>query len=379
MLPVPCYSGNMASIIKWAGGKEKELPYIIQNAPESFEDYYEPFVGGGSVFMAVNANHYYINDLSSELYQLYQYIKRQDEVFFDLLTKLCLIWDKATDYFASKQDELILIYQRYRNGEYREVDIKEKLICLCDISQSQIIEILPQSFRKNKQKLIVEIGLSLYLKMLRMRKIEVSKNVLPEKDIADNLETAVKSGVYTHLRMLYNDNKMSPLIHCCLFFFVRNYAYSGMFRYNKKGDFNVPYGGIAYNKKSLLPKIDYYRSEDLVRHFSEATITGLDFESFFEANPPKNNDFVFLDPPYDSDFSTYAQNEFSQSDHKRLAHYLIHKVRSKWMMIIKSTPFILSLYSNVSNINVSSFEKKYQVSFMNRNQKMATHLIIKNY
>ena len=116
-----------------------------------------------------------------------------------------------------------------------------------------------------------------------------------------------------------------------------------------------------------------------MRHFSKATITGLDFENFFEAHPPKNNDFVFLDPPYDSDFSTYAQNEFSQNDHKRLAHYLIHIVRCKWLMIIKSTPFILSLYSNINNINITSFEKEYQVSFMNRNQKKATHLIIKNY
>ena len=369
----------MSPIIKWAGGKEKELPYIIQNTPESFEDYYEPFVGGGSVFMTINANHYYINDLSVELNQLYQYIKSQDNAFFDLLTKLCFIWDKATEFFSLKYRELLSIYLKYRNEEYDEGDIKKRLNYLCDKSQSHIADILPQSFEKNKHKLIVEICSSLCHKMYRMRKIEVSKNMLPEKDIANNLETAIKSGVYTHLRTLYNDKQLSPLIHCCLFFFVRNYAYSGMFRYNKKGDFNVPYGGIAYNKKSLLPKINYYRSNELVHHFSETTITGLDFESFFELNPPKHNDFVFLDPPYDSDFSTYAQNNFSQSDHKRLANYLIHKIRCKWLMIIKSTPFILSLYSNINSINISSFDKEYQVSFMNRNNKKTTHLIIKNY
>jgi len=378
VLPV-IYSRNMAPIIKWAGGKEKELQYIIQNAPASFDDYYEPFVGGGSVFMAINANHYYINDLSAELNQLYQYIKSQDNTFFDLLTKLCFIWDKATEFFLLKCGELLSIYLKYRNGKYSEGDIKEKLNYLCEKSRYQIVCILPQPFDKNKQKLTTEICSSLCHKMYRMRKIEASKKVLPEKDIVDNLETAIKSGVYTHLRMLYNDKKLSSLIHCCLFFFIRNYAYSGMFRYNKKGNFNVPYGGIAYNKKSLLPKINYYRSNELVCHFSETTITGLDFESFFESNPPKNNDFVFWDPPYDSDFSTYAQNSFSQSDHKRLANYLIHNIRCKWLMIIKSTPFILSLYSNISNINISSFDKEYQVSFMNRNDKKATHLIIKNY
>ncbi len=39
-----------------------------------------------------------------------------------------------------------------------------------------------------------------------------------------------------------------------LFVIIRNYAYSGMFRYNAKGEFNVPYGGIGYNHKNLDKK-----------------------------------------------------------------------------------------------------------------------------
>lgn len=42
-------------IIKWAGGKESELDIIHRYAPESFDTFYEPFVGGGSVFMSFNA------------------------------------------------------------------------------------------------------------------------------------------------------------------------------------------------------------------------------------------------------------------------------------------------------------------------------------
>ncbi len=37
-------------IIKWAGGKEKELNYILPQIPDSFNRYIEPFVGGGAVF-----------------------------------------------------------------------------------------------------------------------------------------------------------------------------------------------------------------------------------------------------------------------------------------------------------------------------------------
>lgn len=77
--------GNIASglspIVKWPGGKEKELKHIIPNAPR-FERFFEPFVGGGSVFMGITAKEYYINDFSSELIEMYRSIATGDAVFF---------------------------------------------------------------------------------------------------------------------------------------------------------------------------------------------------------------------------------------------------------------------------------------------------------
>ncbi len=48
------------------------------------------------------------------------------------------------------------------------------------------------------------------------------------------------------------------------------------------------------------------------------------------------------------------------------------------MMIIKHTDFIHGLY-NKEGINIRTFDKEYLVSFMNRNDKKATHLLITNY
>ena len=48
------------------------------------------------------------------------------------------------------------------------------------------------------------------------------------------------------------------------------------------------------------------------------------------------------------------------------------------MMVIKATPYILSLYEN-KGLNIKQFDKTYTVSFMNRNDKKAEHLIIMNY
>ena len=99
---------------------------------------------------------------------------------------------------------------------------------------------------------------------------------------------------------------------------------------------------------------------------------------FFRKHPPQEDDFIFLDPPYDSEFSTYAKNTFDKEDQTRLANYLIKECKGKWLMVIKNTPFIYSLYDG-HGLTIRSFDKKYQVSFMNRNDRNVQHLIITNY
>jgi DNA adenine methylase len=151
-----------------------------------------------------------------------------------------------------------------------------------------------------------------------------------------------------------------------------------MFRYNSKGEFNVPYGGIAYNKKNFRKKIDYLKSEPLQELLSKTNIVNSDFQDFFNLYEPTEKDFIFLDPPYDTEFSTYAQNDFVKTDQKRLADFLINTCKAKWMMIIKNTDFIFDLY-NHPKIKISTFDKTYLVSFMNRNDKNVEHLLITNY
>ena len=65
---------KMKPFIKWAGGKEKELPIILENLPKKFERYIEPFVGGGAVYFALNKPNSIINDKSDELINLYNFI-----------------------------------------------------------------------------------------------------------------------------------------------------------------------------------------------------------------------------------------------------------------------------------------------------------------
>lgn len=369
-------------LLKWAGGKEQELKYIIPNLPKKFVDYYEPFVGGGAVYTAIQADNYYINDKSEELICLYLSITNDDrQVFFKALDEIIHNWDLLTTVIEKNAIFFIQTYKKYSQDKIDDTKLKDILFEFILTHSDQFNGMFSTMFNFNIENFVKEININLIRKIKRMKELERIKHILPDNDIVDNIETALKSAFYMHFRHIYNNTskyKINRAFKSAIFLFIRNFAYSGMFRYNSKGDFNVPYGGIAYNRKKFLKKVDYLRTKELELLLNKTIIENLDFEDFLTKYRPTKNDFIFLDPPYDSEFSTYAKNEFTKADQKRLADYLIKKCKSKWMMIIKNTDFIFDLY-NDKGLNIQSFDKVYLVSFMNRNDKNVEHLLITNY
>ena len=371
---------SLSPIIKWPGGKESELHYIEKFLPAKFNNFYEPFVGGGSVFMAMDANHYFINDKSCELISLYNAIATQNEKFFSIVESISSSWKKMLA-FVKKHEKYVSLYLDFREGILTKEQLVKTFAEYLKKDSRALQSCLPSDFTWHRKKFDKELSSNLCRKLQRMKKIESEKGTMPDTDVYDNIETAFMSALYMYYRALYNDRELAAShsdLATALFVFIRNYAYSGMFRYNDNGEFNVPYGGIAYNHKLMKKKQDYYKSEPVKEHFGNTTIYNSDFEEFFRKAAPKKDDFIFLDPPYDSDFSTYAQNTFGHEEQERLANYLIKKCKAKWMMIIKNTPFIMSLYKD-KGLNIQAFDKKYLVSFMNRNDKDVEHLIIMNY
>ncbi len=374
---------RLSPILKWAGGKEQELKYILPNLPqEKFKDYYEPFVGGGAVYTAVQADKYFINDKSDELITLYRSFTNSDrQLFFKALDEIIHNWDLLTTVIQNNEKFFIQTYKKYSNDKIDDNKLKDILFEFILTHSDQFNGMFSTIFNFNIENFIKEIKINLIRKIKRMKELEKLKNVLPDKDILDNIETALKSAFYMHFRHIYNNTKkykINNAFKSAIFLFIRNFAYSGMFRYNAKGEFNVPYGGIAYNRKNFQKKVDYLRTEELKSLLDNTIIENEDFEAFFEKHIPSKNDFIFLDPPYDSEFSTYAKNEFTRKDQERLANYLINKCKAKWMMIIKNTDFIFGLYDK-KGLNIKSFDKTYLVSFMNRNDKNVEHLLITNY
>ncbi|PWE20336.1 DNA adenine methylase [Aliarcobacter skirrowii] len=372
---------RLSPILKWAGGKEQELKYIHPCLPKKINNYYEPFIGGGAVYFSVDANKMFINDKSHELINLYNAISIQDKKFFSVVEEMMHNWKLLENIITNNKTIFIDTYKEFSNDKKNEEEVKNWVTSFVLKHSKDFNGMFDTNFNVNIDNFLKEIKKNINSKMKRMKKIELDRGELPDNDIVDNMESALKSAFYMHFRYLYNNIKKYKIEHSfavAIFFFIRNFAYSGMFRYNKDGGFNVPYGGIGYNRKNLAKKVDYLKTNELIEHLNKTVIDNLDFEDFFKKNKPKKDDFIFLDPPYDSEFSTYAQNEFTRNDQIRLANYLINDCEANWMMVIKNTDFIYDLY-NKDGIYMTSFDKKYLVSFQNRNDKDVEHLLITNY
>lgn len=75
--------------LKWVGGKTQLLREIEKRMPENFNNYLEPFIGGGALFFTIhnNTNNFIINDISSELINAYKAIKKDPQKLMKLLDK----------------------------------------------------------------------------------------------------------------------------------------------------------------------------------------------------------------------------------------------------------------------------------------------------
>jgi len=332
--------------------------------------------------MAVPSNKSFINDRSLELIDLYKIIisDHRDD-FFYALDDIIHNWDIIGKITLRNNDFFINLYKDFSKNNITESNLANRLYEFILKHADEFNGMFLTVFNFNIENFIIEIKKNLIRKIKRMKELENKKGKLPSSDILDNIETSLKSAFYMHFRHIYNeqeDYNLNKAFSSAIFLFIRNFAYSGMFRYNSMGKFNVPYGGIGYNNKNFKKKVDYLKSEILKKHLEKAVIENNDFEVFLNKFPPKKDDFIFLDPPYDTTFSTYAQNSFDKTDQERLADYLINQTNAMWMLVIKNTEFIYDLYSK-ANLEIDSFDKTYLVSFMNRNDKNVEHLLIRNY
>jgi len=175
----------------------------------------------------------------------------------------------------------------------------------------------------------------------------------------------------TYYEVRDNMDINSDLDRAKQFYYQRKTCFRGMLRYNKKGKFNIPYGRYKTCNYEDLKNKDY---ETLLKR---TDIINGSFETVFEKYNSENN-FVFLDPPYDSEFTDYGYCNFGKEEHKKLAE-CFKNTKNKCLMIIGKTDFIVDLYKDYI---VEEYDKNYKFKIHSKRvgKEIDTkHLVIKNY
>ena len=217
--------------LKWVGGKTQLINDIINLIPRDIENYHEPFVGGGSILLAVlslkNSNNItirgniYAYDINETLISLYNYIKYNHE---DL-------YNHIKNYF-----------NRYKNSENKE-------------------------------------------------------------------------NYYYHLRNIYNELSNTSIEKSALFFILNKTCFRGIYRENKDGKFNVPYGN--YKNINIVTK-EYL--DTIHKLFKNVIFECCNFKHSFINF--KKHDFIYIDPPYvkinNTSFVNYNSDGFGYNETKEL-------------------------------------------------------------
>ena len=96
---------SIAPFVKWAGGKRQLLSQIKERMPEKYNNYYEPFVGGGAVIFELLPANALINDINKALINTYKQICNAPEAFLAAVNRLdAEMWENGRDYYHSVRE-----------------------------------------------------------------------------------------------------------------------------------------------------------------------------------------------------------------------------------------------------------------------------------
>jgi DNA adenine methylase len=120
-----------------------------------------------------------------------------------------------------------------------------------------------------------------------------------------------------------------------LFYYLNRTGYNGLCRFNRRGEFNVPFG--RYKKIGYRTDFSAY-----VSRFAHWEFSNRDFETLvFDPS-----DFIYADPPYDVEFTQYAQGGFSWQDQERAARFFAAH-RGPVILVNQATRRVERLYRSL--------------------------------
>ncbi len=162
------------------------------------------------------------------------------------------------------------------------------------------------------------------------------------------------------------------------FAYLNRLCWNGLYRENKDGGFNVPFGGRS---PKTMWSFDHLKL--CSKSLSDTKFYCADFSKTLSY--VQKNDFVFLDPPYPKGsnsglgFNRYNKEKFNYKDHRRIVEF-VNQIDAKgayFMVTISNGDVLRDLYP--TNLNFQEVESKTLISCNGETRGKSLELIIKNY
>jgi len=173
-----------------------------------------------------------------------------------------------------------------------------------------------------------------------------------------------------------NFNRISDYKKAARTLYLNKSCFNGLYRVNSKGEFNVP-----FNKNK---KVNTYDGENLLTihmhlNMNDITIQNIDFEE--SVKTAKKGDFVYFDPPYDSDTSTfnnYTEEGFDKEEQRRLAK-VFKELDERGVYVMLSNHNTLLINELYKDYNIHIIEAKRSINSKGNKRGNVEELIITNY
>lgn len=190
--------------------------------------------------------------------------------------------------------------------------------------------------------------------------------------VRDNVADLIEElSCYPHTKEFFYEirsvqpSELSPLKRAARFIYLNRTCFNGLYRVNKKGQFNVPFG--SYKNPNICDVPTLTAASEALQNVE---IRAGDYWSILSGSV-RPSDFVFLDPPYYpvseySDFKRYTKAFFYAEDHRLLATRFAELSEAGVYVILTNSnaPFVRELYSDFysqvvdTNRNINSIASR---------------------
>lgn len=305
---------KISPVLKWAGGKSQIMKHIYKHFPKKMNNYYELFIGGGSVFLEL--------------------LKRLEEKTVEVEGDIIL---------NDKNKYLIYLYKSIKENP-------EEFINKVEEYKSNL----------NKAEFIKRIA-----KVNKLEKLDYDNLTL------EDVTKKSQEYVYYHYRNRFNKEELTEIEYGAMFLFINKTCWRGLYREGPNG-FNVPYGN---NKNaSIFNREQIETLSELFNKYNVKFING-EYDSF---NNFKVNDFVYMDPPYyplnEKSFIKYQRDGFTKDNFETLNTFCRDLSFVKFIHSNSKCDYILESYKD---FNIDIVECKRRIN-SKKPQDSAKEVIIFN-